>query len=444
MTHRHTSRTVGQRNLATIEVLLMLGLKRFTRPLATAGAALMMLGLAVPTAQAVPGEDNSNVLWQMLCTIDHFGPDDPIVFPGQPGDSHMHSFYGNTTTNANSTAASLMAAPSTCGRNMQTSDRSAYWIPSLYKKNADGSLALVKNDDQHMFIYYRRPGGTGGPKVHPFPPGLKMLAGNSQATSPQPLFMVQWDCDGGPEYPSIPQCPGTSSQSLHASIEFPSCWDGRQLDSPDHRSHMVYANADSGACPADHPVSLPQITYEIDYPGITGGSQYTLSSHGAYSMHADFFAAWDPQVQNALVTGCLNAGLNCIDVNREGGQLVAGDNNPVTLTLANYSATTTQVLPARTTPAPTKSARTKSAPTKPARKATPKAATTHARPATPAPTRTPASTRARPATPAPTPILLDAGTMGMAGGAFGLALLIIAAYQLRRRLRHHDRQHHWD
>ena len=243
----------------------------------------------------------------------------------------------------------------------------------------------------------------------------------------------------------MPQCPGGPSQSLHASIEFPSCWDGRQLDSPDHRSHMVYANADSGACPADHPVSLPQITYEIDYPGITGGSQYTLSSHGAYSMHADFFAAWDPQVQNALVTGCLNAGLNCIDVNREGGQLVAGDNNPVTLTLANYSATTTQVLPARTTPAPTKSARTKSAPTKPARKATPKAATTHARPATPAPTRTPASTRARPATPAPTPILLDAGTMGLAGGAFGLALLIIAAYQLRRRLRdHHDRRHDWD
>ena len=192
---------------------------------------------------------------------------------------------------------------------------------------------------------------------------------------------------------------------------------------------MVYANADNGACPADHPVSLPEIDYEIDYPGITGGSQYTLSSHGPYTMHADFFAAWDPQVQNALVTGCLNAGRDCIDVNREGGQLVAGDNNPTTtLTLADFPASITQVLPARTTPAPTKSARTKSAPTKPARKATPKAATTHA----------------RPATPAPTPILLDAGTMGMAGGAFGLALLIIAAYQLRRRLRHHDRQHHWD
>src|SRR5215471_4379060 len=380
----------------------MLGLRRFTKPLAMAAIALTMLGLAVPAAQAVPGEDDSNVLWQMLCAIDHFGPDDPIVFPGQPGESHMHSFYGNTTTGANSTGASLMAAPSTCGRNMQTSDRSAYWIPSLYKKNADGSLTLVKNSDQQMFIYYRRPGGTGGPKVQPFPPGLRMLAGSAAATSPQPLWVVQWDCSGGPEYPSMPQCPGGPSQSLHASIEFPSCWDGRQLDSPDHRSHMVYGNPDSGACPADHPVSLPQITYEIDYPGITGGPQYTLSSHGAYTMHADFMAAWDPQVQNALVTGCLNAGLHCIDVNREGGTLIAGDNNPaVSLTLANYPATSPVVL-----------AQPTHAPTTHAPKATPA-------PTMPAPVPIAVATAAMPSTPAAnkaSPAFLDVRTMGLAGG----------------------------
>jgi hypothetical protein len=400
----------------------MLRGKRFTQPLAMAGAALMMLGLAVPAAQAVPGEDDTNVFWQMLCAIDHFGPNDPIVSPGQPGDSHMHSFYGNTTTNASSTTASLLAAPSTCGRNMQTSDRSAYWIPSLYKKNADGSFTLVKNDDQQMFIYYRRPGGAEGPKVHPFPPGLRMVAGNSEATSPQPLFVVQWDCSGGPEYPSIPQCQTDLSHSLHASIEFPSCWDGTQLDSADHRSHMVYANADNGACPASHPISLPQITYEIDYPGIAGGPQYALSSRGPYTMHADFFAAWDPQVQNALVTGCLNAGRNCIDVNRDGGELVAGDSNPVTLTLADFPATSTHVVPARTTPAPVKSA--------------------------PPPTPTPTATQARLSTPATahSPIRLDSGTtMGLAGGTVGLSLLTIAAYQLCRRLRdHRDRRHRWD
>jgi hypothetical protein len=433
--------------LFILERLRMLGLKRFTKPLAMAGTALILLGLAVPAAQAVPGEDNSNIFWQMLCTIDHFGPDDPIVFPGQPGDSHMHSFYGNTTTNASSTAASLMAASSSCGRNMQTSDRSAYWIPSLYQKNANGSLTLVKNSDQQMFIYYRRPGGTGGPKVQPFPPGLQMLAGNSQATSPQPLWMVQWDCSGGQEYPSMPQCPGGPSNSLHASIEFPSCWDGTQLDSADHRSHMAYANPDTGACPAGHPVSLPQITYEIDYPGITGGSQYTLSSHGLYSMHADFIAAWDPQVQNALVTGCLNAGLNCIDVSREGGQLVAGDSNPVTLTLANYPATS-QVLPAPTTHAPathapTRHAATTHAPTRrpPARHApSPTAAPTLAAlPALatmPAAATTPATT-ASPAFPA-------TRAMGLAGGAIGLSLLAFAGYLLFRRLRgHHDRRIRW-
>jgi uncharacterized protein DUF1996 len=416
----------------------MLGLRRFTKPLAMAAIALTMLGLAVPAAQAVPGEDDTNVLWQMLCTIDHFGPDDPIVFPGLPGNSHMHSFYGNTTTNAYSTAASLMAAPSSCGRNMQTSDHSAYWIPSLYKKNADGSLTQVKDSDQQMFIYYRRPGGTGGPKVQPFPPGLRMLAGSAAATSPQPLFVVQWDCSGGQEYPSIPQCPGGSSQSLHASIEFPSCWDGRQLDSPDHRSHMVYANVDTGACPADHPVSLPQITYEIDYPGITGGSQYTLSSHGTYSMHADFFAAWDPQVQNALVTGCLNAGLHCIDVNRDGGTLVAGDNNPaVTLTLANYSATSPVVL-APTTHAPGTHAPKTHAPATHAPKT--HAPVTHA-PTMPAPVPIAVATAAMPSTPAAkaSPAFLDVRTMGLAGGALGLSLLTIAAYQLRRRLRGHDR-----
>jgi hypothetical protein len=430
----------------------MLGLKRFTKPVAMAGAALMIFGLAVPAAKAVPGEDDTNIYWQMLCTIDHFGPDDPIVFPGQPGVSHMHSFYGNTTTNASSTAASLMAAPSTCGRNMQTSDRSAYWIPSLYKKNADGSLTLVKDTDQQMFIYYRRPGGTGGPKIQPIPPGLKMLAGNSQATSPQPLWMIQWDCSGGQEYPSMPQCPGGSSNSLHASIEFPSCWNGTQLDSANHRSHVAYANPDTGTCPAGYPVSLPQITFEVDYPGITGGSQYALSSHGVYSMHADFFAAWDPQVQNALVTGCLNAGLNCIDVSREGGQLVAGDSNPVTLTLANYPATS-PTLPQPTTQAPATHAATTSAAAKSAaakraaaKRAAAKRVATKSPPTMPAPVPLAVATAAMPSTAAIAPSQAFPATkaMGLAGGAIGLSLLAFAAYQIRRRLRgHHDRHIRW-
>jgi hypothetical protein len=300
----------------------------------------LAVGVLVWPATPVAHAADTDVLWQMDCGIDHFGPDDPIVHPGGAGDSHMHSFYGNTSTNANSNAASMLAAPSSCGRNMQTSDHSGYWIPSLYKKDASGAMTIVKNQDQNMFIYYQRPGRASGPKIEPFPVGFRMIAGNSAAMSPQPLRVTDWDCGGGgPEFASIPQCQANYSASLHAEIEFPNCWDGHSLDSVDHKSHMAYGNADSGVCPADHPVSLPQVIFEIDYPYNPGGPAYSLSSGSPYSMHGDFFAAWDSRVQNALVYGCLNTGLDCIDVNRNGDTLTAGDDNPVhPINLANYSS----------------------------------------------------------------------------------------------------------
>ncbi|MGZ4602970.1 MAG: DUF1996 domain-containing protein, partial [Kineosporiaceae bacterium] len=125
--------------------------------------------------------------FNVLCTSDHFAPDDPIVFPGQPGMSHMHTFYSNTSTNAASTISSLSAAsPSSCGRGMGTSDLSAYWVPSLMKKNADGTSSVVKSQQTNV-VYYRRAGGGTGPGVQPFPVGLRMIAGNAKATSDQSL-----------------------------------------------------------------------------------------------------------------------------------------------------------------------------------------------------------------------------------------------------------------
>jgi len=46
-----------------------------------------------------------------------------------------------------------------------------------------------------------------------------------------------------------------------------SCWDGKNLDSPDHKSHVAYGQgagaSGGGACPSTHPVKLPQIMYEL-------------------------------------------------------------------------------------------------------------------------------------------------------------------------------------
>ena len=48
------------------------------------------------------------------CRYSHQAPDDPIVFPGQPGLSHLHTFAGNTSTNAFSSFGSLRSSGTTC------------------------------------------------------------------------------------------------------------------------------------------------------------------------------------------------------------------------------------------------------------------------------------------------------------------------------------------
>ena len=68
------------------------------------------------------------------CAVSHHLNDDPIVFPGLAGASHAHTFLGNTSTNANSTNASLLGhTATTC---TPAEDLSAYWIPSLLQNGA--------------------------------------------------------------------------------------------------------------------------------------------------------------------------------------------------------------------------------------------------------------------------------------------------------------------
>src|SRR4051812_26325760 len=80
----------------------------------------------VSVAPSVGGLENVNFV--SLCRFSRRLPDDPIVHPGQPGVSHDHTFFGNTTTDAFSTPAGLVGKPSTCD---PTTDTASYWAPSL-------------------------------------------------------------------------------------------------------------------------------------------------------------------------------------------------------------------------------------------------------------------------------------------------------------------------
>jgi hypothetical protein len=266
------------------------------------GILVVLAVLAGPAtaAHAVSGE------FSAACSYNHMLPDDPIVFPGGSGMSHSHDFAGNRTTDAFSTSETLLGGATTCTR---PEDRSAYWVPTLYK---DG----VPFHAREFRVYYRAAGFDAG-EVRPFPKGLRVIAGNSKATDEgpyQPVSVASWACTipgGGAagnevEVESIPaDCGGLP---LRARLVFPRCWNGSDLDSPDHKSHMAYASG--GRCPASHPVAVPQLTLSIRYwvPDTEGLS---LASGGTHSLHADFMEAWTGSEQEDLVERCIGAAVKC-------------------------------------------------------------------------------------------------------------------------------------
>jgi uncharacterized protein DUF1996 len=276
---------------------------------------LSLVVLALPLTRATALRQ-SQAVWSVKCDLSHRAPDDPIVFPAQAGRSHMHDFFGNVSSDANSSTASLVKAGSSCLEGIDQVDRAAYWTPSLMNGNA---VVAGVPGEQRIDAYYavldkRTP-------VRPIPFGLRMIAGDSKATSPQPLDIVHYNClrypNGGQvtkPSASIPSCPGNSY--LSAKISFPGCWDGKNLDSLDHKSHMAYPVR--GTCPVSHPVGLPSVGIRVRWKSVRGvpSSQLSLSSGGQLSLHADFWNVWNPAAMDWLVTHCLNQTQNCTDIAR--------------------------------------------------------------------------------------------------------------------------------
>ncbi|MDQ2678829.1 MAG: DUF1996 domain-containing protein, partial [Actinomycetota bacterium] len=232
------------------------------------------------------------------CAHSHSSPDDPIVHAGYPGRSHLHDFFGNTTTDADSTLETLLEGDTTC---QMQHDTASYWAPALL----DGGVVV---EPKTSTAYYRAAPGVDPTQVRAYPAGLKIVAGDMTATTPQSTDLAGWSCGASTTHlASPPNCPPTSP--LRGVITFPDCWNGRDLDSEDHRSHM--ANSVGGACPRSHPVHVPQLTFAITYP-ITGtGHDLTLSSGSTHGLHSDFFNAWDQDRLVREVESCLHRGAVC-------------------------------------------------------------------------------------------------------------------------------------
>jgi hypothetical protein len=272
------------------------------------GAAGASVPLVRPTDEKPAGGDGTGA-FRTVCAYSHMNWDDPLLYPGRKGAAHLHTFFGNTLTDAFSTASSLRnTGNSTCRGG--TVNRSAYWVPSLIDAEGNPQPPVGAS------IYYKTGYSGIAPKdVRPFPMGLRMLAGNQEATSAQDS--AHWGCShayiGHPA--TIPDC--GSGNSVTLAVGFPQCWDGVNLDSPDHRSHMAYP--EKGACPSTHPNPIPAITLVIAWLTPPNGMKgwrlssdiYDANLPGGYSAHGDLIEAWDPDIVKAFVENCDNLAVDC-------------------------------------------------------------------------------------------------------------------------------------
>ena len=108
---------------------------------------------------------------------------------------------------------------------------------------------------------------------------------------------------------------------MRAQVFFPSCWDGVNLDSPDHKSHMAYPIQayNTGDCPDTHPVHLVSLFYEMvvsvgqfDYWG-AGTWVFANGDTTGYGHHGDFTNGWDVDLLQEAIDTCTEAQGNVLD-----------------------------------------------------------------------------------------------------------------------------------
>ena len=108
-----------------------------------------------------------------------------------------------------------------------------------------------------------------------------------------------------------PRCGSTAL--LEASVVFPNCWDGKNLDSADHKAHMAYAK--NFTCDAAHPVQIPQLTLAERFTkGMTSGTLTLAAMNSPLTLHADFLNSWKPAALATLMQHCIYAHVFCEDV----------------------------------------------------------------------------------------------------------------------------------
>ncbi|TAQ91244.1 hypothetical protein B7494_g434 [Chlorociboria aeruginascens] len=278
--------------------------------------------------------------WRMPClSRSGLARLDPLISFGKES-SHVHAIHGSSGFSETSTWSDLRAGD--CTSCQVSEDKSAYWTPALYFQSTSGEFTLVQQVGG-MLAYYLLYPNAGNTSLTAFPQGFQMIAGDTYQrnfTYPVPdlpksdwtgvyttqSFLRQaalgFNClnyaapaEGSLYRHFLPDKDYLDANCLNGvrfELMFPSCWNGVDVDSADHRSHVAYpSEVMTGDCPEGFSERLVSLFYETiwnTYAFKDQAGTFVLANGDptGYGYHGDFIMGWDPDFLQSAADQCTN------------------------------------------------------------------------------------------------------------------------------------------
>ncbi|MFF5187715.1 DUF1996 domain-containing protein [Streptomyces sp. NPDC000345] len=259
-----------------------------------------------------------------------FNSDNVIVAPGvSNGAHHFHDYIGNQSNTAFASDEDLANAETSC---VDQGDKSTYYWPVLRLQNGtqeqdagspgggiEGNAGEIVTPKDVTLTFV----GNARSKVTAMPRLLRIITGDAKAfVNGNANANASWSCTGFEDRQlkdKYPLCPDGSD--VVRTFRFQSCWDGSNIDSANHRTHVAFAATD-GTCPAGFeaiPQLVQRIVYDVDAPSLADGGRTTPlfavdsfpeQLHKPVTDHGDFINVFDEDLMGQMV-GCINDGRTC-------------------------------------------------------------------------------------------------------------------------------------
>ncbi|KAL1880210.1 hypothetical protein VTK73DRAFT_6038 [Phialemonium thermophilum] len=271
---------------------------------------------------------------------------DPLMSPGEISQ-HVHAIHGSSGFSESTSYEDLMNGD--CTSCAVTQDKSAYWVPALYFRHENGSYELATQTGGLLAYYFlNSPPGQPG-NITAFPNGFRMIAGDTYRRNysinglspdqPDPAKSlwaqlgettqadlaqraIGFNCLNyakAPEgslyrhyLPPKDYLDQNCANGVRFELMFPSCWNGKDLDSPNHKDHVAYPDlVMEGDCPEGYPIRLPGLFYEVIwetdlFKGVPGEFVIANGDVRGFGYHADFITGWNQDFLQQAVDTCTN------------------------------------------------------------------------------------------------------------------------------------------